>query len=77
MSQPTTPGPPHSQAQNRSLSRCRCPSIGCRGQAIRLGCHDHRVVGAFGVEKKCFGSAGCGVTYRIKPAKYVGTKERN
>ena len=30
------------------------------------------VVGAFGVEKKCFGSAGCSVTYRIKP-KYVGT----
>src|SRR4029453_5116766 len=24
------------------------------------------------LEKKCFGSAGCSVTYRIKP-KYVGT----
>jgi hypothetical protein len=26
------------------------------------------VVGAFGVEKKCFGSAGCSVTYRIEPS---------
>jgi hypothetical protein len=28
------------------------------------------------LEKKCFGSAGCSVTYRIKP-KYVGTQELN
>jgi hypothetical protein len=27
-------------------------------------------------EKNCFGSAGCNVTYRIKP-KYVGTQELN
>ena len=28
------------------------------------------------LEKKCFGSAGCSLTYRIKP-KYVGTQELN
>jgi hypothetical protein len=28
------------------------------------------------LEKKCFGSAGCSVTYRIKP-KYIGTQELN
>ena len=28
------------------------------------------------LEKKCFGSACCSVTYRIKP-KYVGTQELN
>jgi hypothetical protein len=28
------------------------------------------------LEKKCFGSAGCSVTYRIKP-RYVGTQELN
>jgi hypothetical protein len=28
------------------------------------------------LEKKCFGSAGCSVTYRIKP-EYVGTQELN
>jgi hypothetical protein len=28
------------------------------------------------LEKKCFGSAGCSVTYQIKP-KYVGTQELN
>ena len=28
------------------------------------------------LEKKCFGSAGCSVTYGIKP-KYVGTQELN
>jgi hypothetical protein len=28
------------------------------------------------LEKKCFGSAGCSVTHRIKP-KYVGTQELN
>jgi hypothetical protein len=28
------------------------------------------------LEKRCFGSAGCSVTYRIK-LKYVGTQELN
>jgi hypothetical protein len=28
------------------------------------------------LEKKCFGSAGCSVTYQVKP-KYVGTQELN
>ena len=28
------------------------------------------------LEQKCFGSAGCSVTYRIKP-KYIGTQELN
>lgn len=28
------------------------------------------------LENRCFGSAGCSVTYRIKP-RYVGTQELN
>jgi len=43
-------------------------------KATRLDCHDHRRRRAFAAIAA--GSAGCGVTYRIKP-KYVGTQELN
>jgi hypothetical protein len=46
------------------MNESKVATTGARSDSIKI------------LEKKCFGSAGCSITYRIKP-KYVGTQELN